>query len=122
MAALLSDLKQRGMLEDTLVVWSGEFGRTPMRENRGGAEMAFYGRDHNPSAFTLWMAGGGVKSGMTYGATDEVGYNAVENPAHLRDFHATLLHLLGINHEKFLRTVSGSESKANRCQTRPRLE
>lgn len=110
-AALLSDLKQRGMLDDTLVVWSGEFGRTPMRENRGGTEMAYYGRDHNPSAFTLWMAGGGVKSGMTYGATDEVGYNAVENPVQLRDFHATLLHLLGINHEKFYVPFQGLNQK-----------
>lgn len=111
MAALLSDLKERGMLEDTLVVWSGEFGRTPMRENRGGNEMAYFGRDHNPSAFTLWMAGGGVKPGMTYGATDDVGYNAVENPVQLRDFHATLLHLLGINHEKFHVPFQGLNQK-----------
>lgn len=111
MAALLADLKQRGMLEDTLVVWSGEFGRTPMRENRGGVEMKFYGRDHNPSAFTLWMAGAGVKPGMTYGATDEVGYNAVENPVQLRDFHATLLRLLGFNHEKFSVPFQGLNQK-----------
>jgi len=111
MAALLADLKQRGMLEDTLVVWSGEFGRTPMRENRGGFEMKFYGRDHNPSAFTLWMAGAGVKPGMTFGATDEVGYNAVENPVQLRDFHATLLHLLGFNHEKFHVPFQGLNQK-----------
>ena len=100
-AALLSDLKQRGMLKDTLVVWSGEFGRTPMRENRGGGEMKFVGRDHNPGAFTLWMAGGGVKPGFTYGETDAVGYSAAQNPVQLRDFHATLLHLLGFDHEKF---------------------
>ncbi len=110
-AALLADLKQRGMMEDTLVVWSGEFGRTPMRENRGGKEMAFYGRDHNPSAFTTWMAGAGVNSGMTYGATDEVGYNAVENPVQLRDFHATLLHLLGFDHEKFHVPFQGLNQK-----------
>ncbi|TWU08478.1 DUF1501 domain-containing protein [Stieleria varia] len=100
-AALLGDLKQRGMLEDTLVIWSGEFGRTPMRENRGGTEMTYVGRDHNPGAFTLWMAGGGVKPGMTYGETDAVGYSAVHNPVQLRDFHATLLHLLGFDHERF---------------------
>ncbi|QEG20217.1 DUF1501 domain-containing protein [Mariniblastus fucicola] len=111
MSALIADLKQRGMLDDTLVVWSGEFGRTPMRENRGGKEMAFYGRDHNPSAYTMWMAGGGVKAGMTYGASDEVGYNAVENPVHLRDFHATLLHLLGIDHHKFSVPFQGLDQK-----------
>ena len=110
-AALLRDLKQRGLMKDTLVVWSGEFGRTPMRENRGGNVMKFYGRDHNPSAFTLWMAGAGIKSGMTYGATDQVGYNAVENPVQLRDFHATLLHLMGINHEKFTVPFQGLNQK-----------
>lgn len=97
MAALLNDLKEQGMLDDTLVVWSGEFGRTPMRENRGGSEMKFIGRDHNPSAFTMWMAGGGVKPGISYGETDPIGYTAAENPVHLRDFHATLLHLLGFD-------------------------
>ena len=100
-AALLGDLKQRGMLKDTLVIWSGEFGRTPMRENRGGAEMKFVGRDHNPGAFTVWMAGGGVKPGTTYGETDEVGYSAAKDPVQLRDFHATVLRLMGFNHEKF---------------------
>ena len=110
-SALLGDLKQRGLLDDTLVIWSGEFGRTPMRENRGGTEMRFIGRDHNPSAFTLWMAGAGVKPGMTYGATDEVGYSAAENPVQLRDFHATLLHLLGFNHEKFFVPFQGLNQK-----------
>ncbi|MEM7809974.1 MAG: DUF1501 domain-containing protein [Planctomycetota bacterium] len=100
MAALLTDLKRRGLLEDTLVVWSGEFGRTPMQENRGGGEMKFIGRDHNPSAFTAWIAGGGVKPGMTYGETDEVGYDAAVDPVQLRDFHATLLHLLGYDHKR----------------------
>ena len=76
--ALLTDLKQRGLLEDTLVVWGGEFGRTPMQENRGGSEMAFVGRDHNPGAFTIWMAGGGVKPGITYGETDPIGYEAID--------------------------------------------
>ena len=110
-AALLTDLKQRGMMDDTLVVWSGEFGRTPMRENRGGKKMTYFGRDHNPSAFTLWMAGAGVKSGMSFGKTDEVGYTPAENPVQLRDFHATLLHLLGLNHEKFYVPFQGLNQK-----------
>ena len=110
-AALLADLKQRGLLEDTLVVWSGEFGRTPMRENRGGVKMAFVGRDHNPSAFTLWMAGGGVKPGMTYGESDEVGYTAAQDPVQLRDFHATMLHLLGFDHKKLSLPFQGLDQK-----------
>ena len=110
-AALLSDLKQRGMLEDTLVIWSGEFGRTPMRENRGGTEMRYIGRDHNPSAFTLWMAGGGVKPGFTYGETDPVGYSAAIDPVHLRDFHATMLHLLGFDHKKLSIPFQGLNQK-----------
>ena len=110
-SALLSDLKQRDMLKDTLVVWSGEFGRTPMRENRGGKEMKYIGRDHNPEAFTLWMAGGGVKPGMAYGETDPVGYTAAENPVQLRDFHATLLRLLGFNHNKFSVPFQGLNQK-----------
>lgn len=110
-AALLSDLKERGLLEDTLVVWSGEFGRTPMRENRGGTEMKFVGRDHNPEAFTLWMAGGGVKGGITYGETDPVGYSAALNPVQLRDFHATVLHLLGLNAQKFSVPFQGLDQK-----------
>jgi len=100
MTALLKDLKQRGLLEDTLVVWSGEFGRTPMRENRGGREMKLIGRDHNPGAFTAWVAGGGIKPGLSYGETDEVGYSAAIDPVPLEDFHATLLHLLGFEHKK----------------------
>lgn len=99
-AALLADLDQRGMLEDTLVVWSGEFGRTSMRENRGGATMKFVGRDHNPAAFTLWMAGGGAKPGASYGETDEFGYRPAVDPVHVRDFHATMLRLLGIDYKK----------------------
>ncbi len=110
-AALLSDLTQRGLLDDTLVVWCGEFGRTPMRENRGGREMKFVGRDHNPSAFTLWMAGAGIKPGMSYGETDEVGYSAVSNPVHLRDFHATLLRLLGFDHNRFYVPYQGLKQK-----------
>lgn len=110
-AALLADLKQRDMLKDTLVVWSGEFGRTPMRENRGGTEMKFVGRDHNPGAFTLWMAGAGVKPGMTYGETDAVGYSAAENPVELRDFHATMLRLLGFDHDRFNYPFQGLDQK-----------
>jgi hypothetical protein len=89
-AGLLSDLRRRGMLEDTLVVWGGEFGRTPMSEKGDG-------RDHNPYGFTMWMAGGGVQRGLTFGATDEIGLHAIENRAHIHDLHATILHLMGID-------------------------
>ena len=92
-AALVKDLKQRGLLDATLVVWGGEFGRTPMNEARNGSK--FLGRDHHPRAFTMWMAGGGIKPGITYGATDELGYNIVEDPVDVHDLHATMLHLLG---------------------------
>ena len=92
-ADLLTDLKQRGLLKDTLVVWSGEFGRTPHAQ--GGD-----GRDHNNKGFTLWMAGGGVRGGQTIGSTDEVGLHAVEQRMHVHDIHATILHQLGIDHEK----------------------
>ncbi len=92
-AALLEDLKQRGMLEDTLVVWGGEFGRTPVSENADG-------RDHNPHGFCMWMAGGGVKGGYAHGATDEFGFKAVDKPMHVHDIHATILHLLGVDHER----------------------
>lgn len=110
-AALLADLRERGLLDDTLVVWGGEFGRTPMRENRGGKEMAFVGRDHNPNAFTIWMAGAGVKGGVSYGQTDEMGYAAAENPVHLRDLHATLLRLLGYDHGKLSVPFQGLNQK-----------
>jgi hypothetical protein len=92
-AGLLKDLKRRGLLDSTLVIWGGEFGRTPMSESGNG-------RDHNPYGFTIWMAGGGVKGGVTYGATDEVGLYAVENRAHVNDIHATILRLLGLDHER----------------------
>jgi uncharacterized protein (DUF1501 family) len=95
-AALILDLKQRGLLDDTLVVWGGEFGRTPMNEERNGSK--YLGRDHHPHAFSIWMAGGGVKGGLTYGATDELGYHAVEDRVHVHDLQATILHLLGLNH------------------------
>jgi hypothetical protein len=110
-AALLTDLKQRGMLDDTLVVWGGEFGRTPMRENRGGTEMRFIGRDHNPGAFTIWLAGGGVKAGYSHGETDPVGYAPTKDPVNVRDFHATLLHLLGIDHTQFSHNFQGLDQK-----------
>ncbi len=111
-AALLTDLEQRGMLEDTLVVWGGEFGRTPMQENRGGGERnAFVGRDHNPNAFTLWMAGAGVKPGFTYGETDEMGYLVGRDPVHVRDFHATLLKLFGFDHRQLSFPFQGLDQK-----------
>ncbi|TWT36641.1 hypothetical protein KOR34_15800 [Posidoniimonas corsicana] len=110
-SALLTDLKQRGMMEDTLVVWSGEFGRTSMRENRGGAEMRFVGRDHNPHAFTLWMAGAGVRAGYTHGETDPMGFSIVRDPVHIRDFHATLLHLLGLDHRRLSIPFQGLNQK-----------
>ena len=97
-AALIVDLKQRGLLDDTLVIWGGEFGRT--NYSQGQLTKTNYGRDHHPRCFTLWMAGGGVRSGFSYGATDEFGYNIVESPVHVHDFQATLLHLLGIDHER----------------------
>jgi hypothetical protein len=91
-AALLYDLKTRGLLQDTLVIWGGEFGRTPVAESGDG-------RDHNPYGYTIWMAGGGVKKGFVYGATDEFGYYAIEDRMHIHDLHATMLHILGLNHE-----------------------
>jgi hypothetical protein len=97
-AALIKDLKQRGMLEDTLVIWGGEFGRTVY--SQGQLTKTDYGRDHHPKAFTMWMAGAGVKPGFTYGKTDDFSYNVVENPVHIHDFHATLMHLFGIDHEQ----------------------
>ncbi len=95
-AALIRDLKQRGMLDDTLVIWGGEFGRTPMVQKKGRG----VGRDHHIRGFSMWMAGGGIKGGVTYGATDELGYKAVHNPVHVRDLHATMLHVLGIDHSR----------------------
>ena len=110
-AALLADLKQRGMLEDTLVVWGGEFGRTPMRENRNGQEMKYVGRDHNPGAFTIWLAGGGIKPGITHGQTDEMGYEIVKDPVEIRDLHATMLYLLGFDHHRLNYSFQGLEQK-----------
>jgi uncharacterized protein (DUF1501 family) len=110
-AALLGDLKQRGLLEETLVVWSGEFGRTPMRENRGGVTMSNVGRDHSPGAYTLWMAGGGVKPGFTYGETDPVGYQAAVDKVSAHDFHATLMTLLGYDHKRLTYPFQGLEQR-----------
>jgi hypothetical protein len=101
-AGLLDDLARRGMLEDTLVLWGGEFGRTPMAENGDG-------RGHHPQVFTVWMAGGGVREGLTYGATDEFGYLPIENPVHMHDLHATLLYLLGVDHERLTYRHAGRE-------------
>jgi Protein of unknown function (DUF1501) len=100
-AGLLRDLKQRGLLDETLVIWGGEFGRTPAREGTAN------GRDHHPFGFTMWLAGGGVKGGMAYGATDEFGWDAVENRVHVHDLHATILHLLGLDHERLTYRFAG---------------
>ncbi|MCI0747838.1 MAG: DUF1501 domain-containing protein [Verrucomicrobia subdivision 3 bacterium] len=96
---LINDLKRRGLLDSTLIIWGGEFGRTIY--SQGGLSKDNYGRDHHPRCFTMWMAGGGVKGGTIYGQTDDFSYNIVENPVHVRDFHATILHLLGIDHRRF---------------------
>ena len=102
LAALITDLRQRGLLDETLVVWGAEFGRTPMVQGttEEGEATKDVGRDHHKDAFTIWMAGGGVKRGFTYGKTDDIGFHIVENPMHVNDFHATLLHLLGLDHER----------------------
>ncbi|SDJ90127.1 Protein of unknown function [Catalinimonas alkaloidigena] len=100
MAALVKDLDQRGLLDETLVVWGGEFGRTPMLENREGKENPFTGRDHHTEAFTMWAAGGGIKEGFSFGETDEIGYYGVKDKVHIHDLQATLLHQLGLDHER----------------------
>ena len=99
-AALVTDLKQRGLLEDTLVIWGGEFGRTTYSQGKPTADN--YGRDHHPRCFSIWMAGGGIKPGITYGETDDFSYNIVKDPVHINDFHATVLHTLGLDHEKLI--------------------
>jgi uncharacterized protein (DUF1501 family) len=103
-AALLRDLEARGLLEETLVLWGGEFGRTPMAQGRDG-------RDHNPFGFTVWLAGGGIKGGTVYGATDDYGYHAVENRTTIHDLHATMLHLLGMDHKKLTFRFSGRDMR-----------
>ena len=97
-AALITDLAQRGLLDETLIVWGGEFGRTVYAQ--GGLNMEKYGRDHHPRCFSMWLAGGGIKGGTTYGTTDDFSFNVVENPVPVYDLHATMLHCLGIDHEK----------------------
>jgi len=109
MAALIKDLKQRGLLDETLVVWGGEFGRTPMQENRGNKTMPFMGRDHHTEAFTVWMAGGGIKGGFTYGETDEIGYYGIKDRVHIHDLQATILNQLGLNHEKLTYFAQGRD-------------
>lgn len=106
-AALIKDLKQRGLLDDTLIVWGGEFGRTPMFQGKGKDP----GRDHHIKGFSMWMAGGGIKGGITHGATDEFGYSAVDQPVHVRDLHATILHQLGIDHDRLTHKFQGLDFK-----------
>jgi uncharacterized protein (DUF1501 family) len=103
-AALLKDLKQRGMLDSTLVIWGGEFGRTPMSESGNG-------RDHNPYGFTMWLAGGGIRGGVTLGSTDEIGLWAVENKVHVHDIHATILHCCGLKDEKLTYLHNGRDER-----------
>jgi uncharacterized protein (DUF1501 family) len=107
-AALIKDLKQRGLLEDTLVIWGGEFGRTPMVETNKEAGRSM-GRDHHPRAFTMWLAGGGIKPGLTLGKTDDFGFNIVEDPVPVHDLHATILHLLGFDHTKLTYHFQGRD-------------
>jgi uncharacterized protein (DUF1501 family) len=104
-AALILDLKQRGLLEDTLVVWGGEFGRGCY--SQGKLTVDNYGRDHHPRCYSIWMAGAGVKKGYTYGETDDFGYNIINNPVHIHDYQATVMHLLGIDHERFTFKTQG---------------
>jgi uncharacterized protein (DUF1501 family) len=106
-AALIKDLKRRGLLERTLVVWGGEFGRTPMNEERNGSK--WLGRDHNQHAFTIWMAGGGIKGGITHGATDDLGYHSVVDRVDVHDLQATILHLMGLNHERLTYRFQGRD-------------
>ncbi len=109
-AALVKDLKQRGMLEDTLVLWSGEFGRTPWSQDLSGtAPIDKHGREHQPQSFCAWMAGGGIKPGLTYGETDEMGYQVIDGKVHLHDLHATMLYLLGLDHTRLTRRHLGRD-------------
>jgi uncharacterized protein (DUF1501 family) len=107
MSALILDLKQRGLLDETLVVWGGEFGRTPMQENREGKQNPYTGRDHHSEAFCMWMAGGGIKKGHTHGETDEIGYSAVKDKVSVYDIQATILNQLGFDHEKLTYDFQG---------------
>jgi uncharacterized protein (DUF1501 family) len=107
--ALVQDLKQRGLLDSTLIIWGGEFGRTIY--SQGGLTKTNYGRDHHPRCFTIWMAGGGIKGGIVHGETDDFSYNITKDPVHLRDWHATILHLLGFDHERFSVKHQGLDQK-----------
>jgi arylsulfatase A-like enzyme len=108
-AALVMDLKQRGLLDNTLVVWGGEFGRTVY--SQGTLTKEDYGRDHHPRNFSMWLAGGGIRGGIVYGATDDFSYNVVENPVHVNDLNATILHCLGIDHERFTYKFQGLDQR-----------
>jgi arylsulfatase A-like enzyme len=116
-AALIGDLKQRGLLEETLVVWGGEFGRTPMVE-ASAALGRKNGRDHHPQAFTMWMTGGGIRPGLSLGSTDELGFHPVEQPVHVQDLQATLLHCLGIDHERLSFRFRGLEFRLTGVEKR----
>src|SRR5262249_42792490 len=106
---LIQDLKQRGLLDSTLVIWGGEFGRTIY--SQGGLSKQNYGRDHHPRCFTMWMAGGGARPGTIYGETDDFSYNIIKDPVHIRDFHATVLHLLGFDHKRFTYRYQGLDQR-----------
>jgi hypothetical protein len=106
---LINDLKQRGLLDETLIIWGGEFGRTIY--SQGGLSKTNYGRDHHPRCFTIWMAGGGIRPGHVHGETDDFSYNITKDPVHLRDWHATVLHLLGFQHERFSYSYQGLDQR-----------
>ena len=117
MAALVRDLRQRGLLDETLIVWGGEFGRTPMQQTDTGEGVATKaGRDHHKDAFTVWLAGGGVKPGVSYGRTDEFGYGIVDHPVHVHDLNATILHLLGLDHERLTFRYQGRDYRLTDVQ------
>jgi uncharacterized protein (DUF1501 family) len=108
-AALLTDLKRRGLLDETLVVWGGEFGRTIY--SQGGVSQQNYGRDHHPRNFCMWMAGGGIKGGTTFGQSDDFSYNVAENPVNINDLNATILHCMGIDHDRFTYKFQGLDQR-----------
>jgi arylsulfatase A-like enzyme len=120
LSALLIDLRRRGLLDDTLVVWGGEFGRTPMNEARDGSK--FLGRDHHPHCFSMLLAGGGIKRGAVVGATDELGYKVTDTPIHVHDLQATILHLLGVDHERLTHKFQGRAFRLTDVHGRVRRE
>src|SRR5438045_4339049 len=117
---LIQDLKSRGLLDETLVIWGGEFGRTIY--SQGGLTKDNYGRDHHPRCFTMWMAGGGSRPGTVYGETDDFSYNIVQDPVHVHDFHATILHLLGIDHERFTYKYQGLDQRLTGVESAQAIE